>query len=233
MSASCRMEAKGKPVPIAWDLRVAEMTLDPKLEPEWQLPTGPGRKVTIIDEATRFGTPDEVAARSWPTLPLIPQWAPAGYRLTDVASAGFTPTGSTTQDWTADDVRKRVISRDGDVVTKRVEWPLDGQTVLVRFRRGFSWFVVRISPKTLGEYLQGPPDVTLSSGYLKGQPAAFTDGGTSTTALGLQTPSLMTFSQRSRVVITGDLTHDELVAVANSMKAYGDLDRPVTPGFGQ
>ena len=42
----------------------------------------------------------------------------------------------------------------------------------------------------------------------------------------------MTFSQRSRVVITGDLTHDELVAVANSMKAYGDLDRPVTPGFG-
>ena len=86
---------------------LTEMTLDPKLEPEWQLPKGPGRKVTIIDEATRFGTPDEVAARSWPTLPLIPQWAPAGYRLTDVASAGFTPTGSTTQDWTADDVRKR------------------------------------------------------------------------------------------------------------------------------
>ena len=117
-------------------------------------------------------------------------------------------------------------------MTKRVEWPLDGQTVLVRFRRGFSSFVVRISPKTLGEYLSGPPDVTLSSGYLKGQPAAFTDGGSSGTALGLQTPSLMTFSQRSRVVITGDLTQDELVAVANSMKAYGDLDRPVTPGFG-
>ena len=233
MSASCRMEAEGKPVPIAWDLRVADMTLDPKLEPGWQLPKGPGSKVTIIDEATRFGTPDEVAARSWPTLPLIPQWAPAGYRLTDVASAGFTPTGSTTQDWTADSVSKRVISRDGDVVTKRVEWPLDGQTVLVRFRRGFSWFVVRISPKTLGEYLSGPPDVTLSAGYLKGQPAAFTDGGTSTTALGLEVPSLMTFSQRSRIVITGDLTHEELVAVANSMKAYGDLDRPVTPGFGK
>ena len=231
MSASCHMEAEGKPVPIAWDLHVANMSPDPKLEPDWQLPKGPGRKVTIIDEGTRFGTPDEVAARSWPTLPLIPQWAPAGYRLTDVASAGFAPTGSNTYDWTADGARTRVVSRDGEVVTKRVEWPLDGQTVLVRFRRGFSWFVVRISPKTLGEYLSGVPDVTLSSGYLKGQPAAFTDGS-GTTALGLQMPSLMTFSQRSRVVITGDLTHDELVAVANSMKAYGDVDRPVTPGFG-
>jgi hypothetical protein len=231
MSASCRMDAKGKPVPIAWDLHVADMTLDPELEPEWQLPKGPGRRVTIIDEGIRFGTPDEVAARSWPTLPLVPQWAPTGYRLTDIASAGFTPTGSSTYDWTADGVRTRVISRDGEIVTKRVEWPLEGQIVLVRFRRGFSSFVVRISPKRFGEYLNGTPDVTLSSGYLKGQPATFTDGS-GTSALGLQTPSLMTFSQRSRVVITGDLTHDELVAVANSMKVCGDVDRPVTPGFG-
>ena len=60
MSASYRMEAKGKPVPTTWELRVADMTLDPKLEPDWQLPTGPGRKV----DDHRRGDPLRHAGRS-------------------------------------------------------------------------------------------------------------------------------------------------------------------------
>jgi hypothetical protein len=37
---------------------------------------------------------------------------------------------------------------------------------------------------------------------------------------------------QSPMALAGDLTHDELVAIANSMKAYGDVDEPLTPGFG-
>jgi hypothetical protein len=217
MSASCRMEAKGKLGSIAWDLHVADMTLDPKLEPGWQRPTATEGKTTIVDDGTRFGTPEEVAKLSWPTLPLIPQWAPTGFRLADVASTG---TGSA-----------RVVRRIGNVVVKRVKEPLLNPTVLVRFRRGFGSFIIQISPKTLGETVSGKPDVVLSAGYLKGQPAVFGDDASDGTQIGISAPTLITYSDRSKVIITGDLTRDELVKVAESMEVYGDVDRPLLPGY--
>ena len=219
VAASCTIEAKGKPLPWDQDLRVTSLELDPALEPGWQRPTAPGSKTTIVDDGTRFGTPEQVAELSWPTLPLIPQWAPAGYRLTDVASAG---TGSA-----------RVVQRSGNVVVKRVKEPLQNPTVLVRFRRGFGSFVVQISPKTLGETVSGKPDVILSAGYLSGQPAVFGDDASDGTQIGISAPTLITVSDRSKVIITGDLTRDELVKVAESMRVYGDVDKPLMPGFGQ
>ncbi len=218
VAASCTIEAKGEPLPWDQDLRVTSLELDPALEPDWQRPTAPGDKTTIVDDGTRFGTPEEVATLSWPTLPLIPQWAPAGYRLTDVASAG---TGAA-----------RVVRRNETVVVKRVKEPLGSPTVLVRFRRGFGSFIVQISPKTLGETVSGKPDVILSAGYLKGQPAVFGDDASDGTQIGISAPTLITYSDRSEVIITGDLTRDELVKVAESMKVYGDVDRPLMPGFG-
>ena len=88
VAASCRVEARASRSPGTRDLRVTSLELDPSLDPGWQRPEAPGRKTVLVDDGTRFGTPEEVAQLSWPTLPLIPQWAPAGYRLTDVASAG-------------------------------------------------------------------------------------------------------------------------------------------------
>ena len=120
-----------------------------------------------------------------------------------------------------------------DVVVKRVKEPLGSPTVLVRFRRGFGSFVVEISPKTLGETVDGKPDVILGAGYLEGQPAVFADDASDGTQIGISAPTLITYSDRSKVVITGDLTRDELVKVAESMKVYGDEDRPLMPGFGQ
>ena len=219
VAASCTIQANGKPLPWDQDLRVTSLELDPALDTGWQRPTAPGRRTTIVDDGTRFGTPEAVAKLSWPTLPLIPQWAPAGYRLTDVAGAG---TGSTS------------ISRPSrDVVVKGVKGPLQNQTVLVRFRRGFGSFTVQISPKTLGETVSGKPDVTLSAGYLEGQPAVFGDDASDGTQIGISAPTLIVYSDRSEVIITGDLTRDELVKVAESMKGYGDVDKPLMPGFGQ
>jgi hypothetical protein len=217
VAASCTIEARGEPLPWDQDLRVTSLELDPALEPAWQRPAATGDKTTIVDDGTRFGTPEEVATLSWPTLPLIPQWAPAGFRLTDVAGTGTGPA--------------RVVRRSGNVVVKRVEEPLGNPTVLVRFRRGFGSFIVQISPKTLGETVSGKPDVVLSAGYLKDQPAVFGDDASDGTQIGISAPTLITYSDRSKVIITGDLTRDELVKVAESMKVYGDVDKSLLPGY--
>jgi hypothetical protein len=221
VAASCRVEAAGQPV--AWDsrLRVTGLELDPALGPGWQRPEAPGRKTVLVDDGTRFGTPEEVAQLSWPTLPLIPQWAPAGYRLTDVASPG------------AGIGRMSVARPSPGVVVKRVKGTPGSTRVLVRFRGGFGSFVVEISPKTLGQTVDGEPDVVLSAGYLKGQPAVYGDDASDGTQIGISAPTLITYSDRSKVVITGDLTPDELIKVAESMKVYGDVDKPLMPGFGQ
>ena len=46
-----------------------------------------------------------------------------------------------------------------------------------------------------------------------------------------QGPTLLTYNDRWRIVITGDLTRQELVDVANSLKVYGDVDRPLPAGY--
>ena len=219
VAASCRVEAAGQPV--AWDsgLRVTSLELDPSLDPGWQRPEAPGRKTVLVDDGTRFGTPEEVAQLSWPTLPLIPQWAPAGYRLTDVASAGA-GTGPMS-----------VARPSHGVVVKRAQGTAGSTRVLVRFRGGFGSFVVEITPKTLGQTVDGEPDVVLSAGYLKGRPAVFGDDASDGTQIGISAPTLITYSDRSKIVITGDLTPDELVKVAEAMKVYGDVDRPLLPGY--
>ena len=218
VAASFTIDSKGKRQPLMWDMRVTSLQLDPALRPGWQRPAVPGPKLTIVDDGTRFGTPEEVAKLSWPTLPLIPQWAPAGYRLADVASPG------------AGSERMR---RRGSVLIKRAKEPLGSSTVLVRYRRGFGSFTVQIGPKAFGETVSGKPDVILSAGYLKGQPAVFADDSADGTQIGISPPTLIAYSVRSKVVITGDLTRDELVKVANSMKVYGDQNRPLMPGFKQ
>jgi hypothetical protein len=232
VAASYTFDSSGKRVPMTWDVRVTSLELDTDLPEDWALPKPDGTKITVIDEAIRFGTPEQVAQRSWPTLPLIPQWAPPGYRRTDVASAGFYPSPGH-EAWSGRWARTRVVARKGDVTFRRADWPVDDQTVLVRFRRGFSSFTVQITPKPFGVGVgSGEPDVTLSAGYLKGKPAYFGDDSSNGLNIGIAMPSLLTYSDRSRILITGDLTRDELVQVANSMKVYGDEGKPPMPGYG-
>jgi hypothetical protein len=235
MAATYRMEAKGQTAQYRFIMRVTRLETDPQLPAGWQLAPRPARgRIMVVDEGTRFGTSEQVAARSWPTLPLIPQWAPAGYRLTDVASAGFPGVGSSAFPWRPSG-RNRTVGRSGRSIFQRASWALPGQTVLVRFRRGFSTFVVEITPKTLGEQLgdispagrPGAEDTIIGGGYLKGASAR-----TWITPYEGEGPTLITFSDRSQIAIRGDLTRQELIDVADSMKAYGDLDKGIMPGYG-
>ena len=71
-------------------------------------------------------------------------------------------------------------------------------------------------------------DVMLTGGYLKGAQARawispyFGNG-----------PTLVVSTDRSRITITGDLTRQELLDVANSFKAVGDVDKPLPKGYGE
>ena len=208
-------------LPWDQDLRVTSLELDPALDRDWQRPAASGGKTTIVDDGTRFGTPEEVAQLSWPTLPLIPQWAPAG-----------------------SPAHGRRQRRNG----RRPSRAAEPQTVVVRAREGTAGQSdgARAVPPRLRllrrpdqpQDSSGRPSAAsrtsiLSAGYLKGKPAVFGDDASDGTQIGISAPTLITYSDRSKVVITGDLTRDELVKVAESMKVYGDVDRPLMPGFGQ
>ena len=239
VAATCSLETDKMVAPIRMNLRVTRLELDPVLPSRWQLlPVPSTGRVDIVDEGTRFGTPEQVARRSWPTLPLIPQWAPAGYRMTDVASAGCSGASDEYGALWRGDNAGHIVRRNGRFAFRRMSYVMDWQTVLVRFRRGFGTFVVEITPKPLGERLDDissqdgndTQEVTLTGGFLRGEKARTWIGPHQ--GEGGQGPTLVTFSDRSRVVIAGDLTRQELIDVANSMKAYGDVDRPPTPGYG-
>ncbi len=213
--AEPEMEVDGEEAPVKLSLRVTAIEVDPGLPDGWQSPEAPKEsRVTRVDTETRFGTPDQVAEWSWPALPLIPQQVPAGYVLTDVATAPrwHGPYGASPG------------VADGVV----------GPVVLVRFRRGYSSFTVRVSPKGFGDWVTpdgsgGPKNVEkvrLSGGYLAGALAETWAG-----PYAGEGPTLITNSDRSWVQITGDLTRQELIEVANSLKVYGDVDRPLIPGY--
>jgi hypothetical protein len=237
MAVTYRLRAGDQVEPLRLQLRVTSMELDPALRTGWQLaPLPRAGTIPVVDEGTRFGTPEQVAKRAWPTLPLVPQWAPAGYRLSDMASASFDGVGGGSDFEWRPTGSEHVVGRSGRYVLKRVTISRSiGATVLERFRRGFGSFVIQIQPKGLGQQLDdispldragGAQDVTLSGGALKG-----TRARTWITPYQGRGPTLLTFSERSQIVISGDLTRQELVEVANSLKAYGDVNRPLLPGY--
>jgi hypothetical protein len=241
-------------------LRVTRLEIDPQLPARWQLVAVPStttpkmKWISYRDEGIRFGTPEEIANRSWPTLPLVPQWTPAGYELSDVATAVYIDPRSHTRLLPEDYWRAVTVRRPGRLpgvnILRRSKLAACKQRVLVRFRRGFGSFVVEISPRLPGETAisavdradPSAQDVTLTGGYLKGARARtwislagathldITPG----TVTGLsQGPTLLTYDDRSRITISGDLTRQELIDVANSLKAYGNVRKPLPPGFGQ
>jgi hypothetical protein len=222
-------ELKGLPR----SFRVTRLEVDPRLPSGWQrIPLPKQGDIAIFDPGTRFGTPETVALRSWPTLVLIPQEVPAGYRLTDVATRDYEGMRRSPQDQS----RLIYLSRHDPrkYLWKRISVDASVQRVMVRYRRGFSTFVVAITPVlngggSIGGSKAGRPraeDVTLTSGYLKGAQARIWIspyfGG----------PTLSTHSDRSRITISGDLTRQELIDVANSFRAYGDVGKPLPAGYG-
>jgi hypothetical protein len=220
----------GRPV-----FRVTRLEIDPALPDGWQsIPKTGQKRIGIYDEGTRFGSPKAVARESWPTLVLVPQWAPAGYRMADVATTDFLGMMKSAKDKS----RLIYLSRHDP---HEYQWQMTSvdasvQRVMVRYRRGFSSFIVEIRPLLRGDNtprhfkagrLSGQ-DVTLSAGYLMGRRAR-----TYIAPYLGQGPTLITYSDRSMITITGDLTRQELIDVANSLKAYGDAGKPLPAGYGK
>ncbi len=212
---------------------VTGIEIDPKLPEGWQRISQSGQeRIGIYDRGTRFGTPESVARRAWPTLVLIPQRVPAGYRLTDVATTYF------------DGMKTSPRTRSHLVYLSyrhphKYHWVMTSvdasvQRVVVRYRRGFSTFVIDIRP--LGSRnavpgsssgLIGGADVTLTAGYLKGKHASVSISPNLASG-----PALATRSDRSKITISGGLTRQELIDVANSLKVYGDVNKPLPAGYG-
>jgi hypothetical protein len=220
---------------LARSFRVTHLEVDPQLPDGWQRISPSGQsEISIFDRGTRFGTPEAVAERSWPTLVLIPQTVPAGYRLTDVATRDYEGMSKSPQDQGQLIYLTRHDPRE--YIWKRTSVDASVQRVMVRYRRGFSTFTVAIKPLqngggSLGDGesgLLGAEAVTLTAGYLEGERARtwispyFGNG-----------PTLITYSDRSRITVTGDLTRQELIDVANSFRAYGDVTRPLPEEYGE
>jgi hypothetical protein len=211
---------------------VAAIELNPELPDDWQrIPESGQPRIAIDDVGTRFGSPASVAKRTWPTLVLVPQRVPSGYRLTDVASTDFDGMQRSLK------MKSRLdyLSYRDPHKIRWVRTSIDGsvQRVLLRYRRGFTMFTIDIRPNGSRAQTPGPSrtqdatDVKLSAGYLTGRTAS-----TSIAPNFGRGPTLIVKSDRSTITISGNLTRREMIAVANSMKAYGDADKPLPKGYG-
>ena len=226
-------------------LCVTRLEVDPDLPAGWEVVPllEKARAFTrwnyFEDDGTRFGSPESVAKLASPTPPLIPQWAPAGYRRAAVAATVFEDPRSR-----RGPLYKHVLtvppqgSTPGTDVSKVVGLKRLKKQVLAQFRRGFATFTIQISPRLPGEGLveergaddPNGRDVTLTGGYLKEATARTwvssnyiyrSWDGSAITEL-TQGPTLLAYDEHWKVVISGGLTRQELVAVANSLQTYGD-----------
>lgn len=138
----------------------------------------------------------------------------------------------------------------GLAITKRLALKRCAKGVLVMYRRGFDTFTIEITPRKPDEPGMGSldkearttmQDAVLTGGYLKGArartwlssamlPVEHVWGDSM--MIPYQGPTLLTYSDRSQVVIYGDLTRQELIDIANSLQVHGAVERPLPAGYG-
>ena len=114
------------------------------------------------------------------------------------------------------------------------------------FRRGFDTFTVTVTPRAgirsiadVSAAGSGWQDLVLTDGYLKGTAArtytsnsfVYETRGFDFSSRDSQGPTLLAYNDRWRIIITGALTRQELVDVANSLRVYGDVDEPLPAGY--
>jgi hypothetical protein len=138
-------------------LRVTQFETNPQLKADWQvvpLLNRPGKSLKwnyICDNGTRFGSVGAVSERAWPTLPLIPTWAPEGYRRAALANAVYEDLREGHDEdnswhWSSD-VLRRPGKLPGLASTKRLALKRCAQGVLIMYRRGFDTFTIEITPR--------------------------------------------------------------------------------------
>lgn len=230
---------------LVTSLRVTRLEVDPELPQDWQLvpfpktKNGALRSVIYMDEGTRFGSPQSVAKRSGATPVLIPRWVPPGYRRSATATAvRDDPRPGHEYDnswhWGSEDIPPHGET-PGIHLLKRLALKRCKQTVLMEYRRGFDTFAIVVNRRLPGEGMidQRSGDdpkgrnVILTGGYLKGvtgrtwlSAADFGYRGWNGYVAGeyTQGPTLLAFVGGWKVVISGGLTQQELIDVANSLQ---------------
>jgi hypothetical protein len=241
-------------------LKVTLFETDPRLSADWQIvpliarPTAELQGNYFFDRGTRFGSTTAVAARAWPTLPLVPRWVPDGYRRSAMANAVYEDSRPGHEEdnswhWKSDTVR-HPGRLPGLTSNKRIALKRCAQGVLVLYRRGFGTFTIEVTPRKPGEPgmselpregRQTMQETVLTGGALDGARARtwissamlpVEHVGGDTMYVKGQAPTLLTYSDRSQVVIYGDLTRQELIDVANSLRVYGDVEKPLPAGYG-
>jgi hypothetical protein len=215
------LETPPAQVPTVDEFRVTRFEVNPALPRDWDtVPEAGKERIGIIDDATRFGTPEETARRSAPTPVLIPSRVPRGYRLSDVATVGHPGIGGSS----AGKARLVYLSRHNPrkYLQQRIGIDPAIQHVAIRYRRGFTTFEITVLPprgasgKRAPLGLAGADLVTLTGGYLAGEKARV---GVAP-SLGLP-PTLVAVKDGYRITISGDLTQQELITVADSLEARG------------
>jgi hypothetical protein len=233
--------------------RVTQMEADPTLAKDWQVV--PSLKTTsgrlrwnyFRDDGTRFGTPKSVAALSSPTPVVLPAWTPSGYDRADLATAVYgdpRPAYVDDNSWhySKETVRRPSGSTPGVSVSKRLALRRCSHLVKALYRRSFDTFTVTIEPRSDQKPVEqvtagrrGSHDVELADGFFSGSTARVWIGSTTFTYQFeggrieeevSQGPTLLAYTGDWRVVISGDLTAQELVDVANSLQVYGETASP-------
>jgi hypothetical protein len=179
------------------ELRVQQFVVDRPLPPStFRLRFARGAEVLRSDEGFRH-VPLGRAASVVGYQPLAPGRVPGGYRLAEVAVARKPATAA------------------------QVENPPSRGVVSLSYRRGFDQFLVTTRKRGAGRWRDplGPPTglqahpqpVTLHGGALDGITAELEIDPRTTPHLWALTPKLV-------VTVSGDLTRDELLAVAQSLR---------------
>jgi hypothetical protein len=224
---------------LVTSLRVTRLEVDPDLPKDWQLVPFPEKTrgimpwVSYIDEGVRFGSPQSVAERSGSTPALFPQWVPRGYVRSAAATAVFDdPRPGHEYDnswhWGSERIEPHG-STPGMSFVKRLALKRCRQTVLVEYRRDFDTFAIVVSPRLPEERLldersgddSNGRDMVLTGGYLRGATGRtwLSDADFGHT----RGPTLLAFVGGWKVDISGGLTRQELVEVANSLQqVHGD-----------
>jgi outer membrane lipoprotein-sorting protein len=183
------------------EIRIEQLAVDPALPPDvFEVDFPPGAEVLRMDDGFRRVGLDDVADVAG-YAPLVPGWIPDGYELAEVAVAEEAgPTGTE-----AGNPRSRGV-------------------VSLSYRRGFDQFLVTTrladpgpgawgDPLATGEgFVDHPEAVTLSQGALEGADAELVIAPRGV-------PHLWGIADGLVVTVGGDLGRDELVRVAESLRA--------------
>jgi hypothetical protein len=228
-------------------MRVTRMEVDPALPTDWQVvpllkkTTAELRWNYFQDYGTRFGSPDSVAEQSSPTPVILPAHVPAGYQRAAVATAVYEdsrPGHENDNSWhySNDLVRRPQGQTPGIGIHKRLALSRCAHLVRIDYRRGFDSFTVTVTPRSGQRPLdevsagrKGSRDVALNDGLLTGATARVWVASLTFTTQTIggrineepsQGPVLVAYTNRWRIVISGALTGQELVDVANSLRVH-------------